>query len=133
MLELRIHSIRAVLYAVLFAGIAWFDWHGSYVLAFTLLIFVEIVLTLWDFVVEDQTRRLSALERIVHTVLAMNGGAYVVLLLYVMYGAWLALPTGLHFVDRGLVSWILSAYALGVFISGLRDGHASIRLLRSQQ
>jgi hypothetical protein len=130
-LELRIHAIRSVLYAVLFAGIAWFDWHGFYAVIFALLIFVEILLTLWDFVVEDRTRRLSALERSVHTILAMNGGAYVVLLLLVMFQEWLALPAQLFFVDRGLVSWVLSAYALGVFMSGLRDGYASARLLRA--
>lgn len=130
-LELKIHSIRSVLYAVLFAGIAWFDWHGLYVVAFTLLIFVEIILTLWDFVVEDQTRRLTALERTVHTILAMNGGAYVVLLTYVMYAEWFSFPSNLLFVDRGLISWVLSAYALGVFISGLRDGYASARLFRT--
>lgn len=129
--ELQIHSIRGVLYSVLFAGVGWFNWHGIWAVAFTLLILVEILLTLWDFVVEDRTRRLSSLERVIHTILAMNGGAYVALLFYVLYEDWLALPSALFFVDRGVVSWILSAYAVGVLLSGLRDGFASMRLMRA--
>lgn len=127
-LELRIHSIRAVLYAILFAGIAWFNWLGQFVWLFALLILIEILLTLWDFVVEDATRKLSSLERIVHTILAMNGGAYVVLLLYEMYTRWIQQPSALEFVDRGWISILLSAYAAGVFLSGVRDGYASYQL-----
>jgi len=130
-LELRIHSIRAVLYAILFSGIAWFNWLGLFVWLLALLILIEILLTLWDFVVEDTTRRLSPLERIVHTILAMNGGAYVALLLYEMYAHWIQQPSALQFVDRGWMSVLLSVYALGVFLSGVRDGHASYRLARA--
>jgi uncharacterized protein len=118
--ELGIHGVRAVLYAVLFAGIAWFNWLGVFAVLLALLILVEIFLTLWDFVVEDKTRTLSPLERTVHTVLAMNGGAYV-----------LPQASGLQAVDRGWVSVVLTAYALGVFASGVRDGYASRRLARA--
>lgn len=124
-LELKIHSIRAVLYTVVFAGIAWFEWHGIWVFVFGGLLFIEILLTLWDFVVEDKTRRLSAGERIVHTVLAMNGGAYVGFLVYIFVTDWISLPTDLQPVSYGWISWILTAYAIGVFLSGIRDGIAS--------
>jgi len=130
-LELKIHSIRAVLYAVLFAGIAWFEWHGAMVWAMAALIAVEILLTLWDFVVEDRTRKLSPQERITHTILAMNGGAYVGFLGYVMATEWLSQPTALMMVDYGWLSWLLSLYALGVFLSGIRDGIAGFITLRA--
>lgn len=130
-LELGIHAIRGVLYALLFAGIAWFNWLGAFAWLFALLILVEVLLTLWDFVVEDKTRKLSALERVVHTILAMNGGAYVALLLYEMYVQWAQQATSLQWVDRGWISIALSAYAIGVFASGIRDGHASVRLARA--
>jgi len=63
-LELYIHSIRAVLYGVLFAGLAWFEWHGLWVGLLIGIVLVELGLTLWDFVVEDKTRLLPGSERI---------------------------------------------------------------------
>jgi hypothetical protein len=39
--------------------------------------------------------------------------------------AWSRLPLGLALIDRGLVSWILTVFALGVAGSGLRDLRAS--------
>ena len=124
MLELRIHAVRAVLYAVVFIGLAWWEWHGLAALVFLILIGVEIGLTLWDFVVEDQTRRLSAQERLTHTVLAMNGGAYIALLGWVIFSEWWQQPSGLAWVNYGAFSSLLTLYGLGVFLSGLRDGWA---------
>ena len=63
-------------------------------LALLLVFAVEIVLTLWDFVVEDRTRLLPATERVTHTVLAMNGGAFITLLALTT-PQWLAMPTAL--------------------------------------
>lgn len=127
-LELQIHAVRSILYALVFAGIAWFNWLGWLAWAFLALLAVEIALTLWDFVVEDRTRHLSPIERVVHTVLAMNGGAYVALLAVVMLSSWMQASASLQFTDRGWTSWVLSAYALGVFLSGIRDAYASSRL-----
>ena len=129
-LELRIHSIRAVLYAIVFAGIAWFEFRGAWVWPFVALLIVEILLTLWDFVVEDRTRKLSPQERIVHTILAMNGGAYVGFLMYVFATDWMHDVTVLQPVSYGWQSWVLTAYAVGVFLSGVRDGVASRRLFK---
>lgn len=120
--------MRAVLYAVLFAAVAWLQWHGPWIWVLTGLIMIEIGLTLWDFVVEDRTRRLSATERVTHTVLAMNGGAYVVLLLVEMFSRWRLQPAGLQTVHYGWISWVLSVYAVGVLLSGLRDGLAAAAL-----
>jgi hypothetical protein len=127
-LELKIHSIRSMLYAFVFLGIAWFEWHGSWVFAFGGLLLIEIFLTLWDFVIEDKTRKLSPVERVVHTVLAMNGGAYVGFMVYIFVENWIKQPTALHPVSYGWSSWILTVYAVGVFLSGVREGLASRNL-----
>lgn len=129
--ELLIHAVRALLYGVLFAGVAWYVWAGWWVAALVSLALVEFALTLWDFVIEDDTRLLPHSERITHTVLAVNGGAAFALL-GTQLPEWAVLPTGLHTVDYGWKSWALSLAALGVAASGLRDVFAAwgVRRLR---
>ncbi|MFC5547536.1 TIGR01777 family oxidoreductase [Massilia aerilata] len=127
--ELGIHALRALIYAALFVGLACWEWHG--VLAYLLLaVFaVEIGLTLWDFVVEDRSRLLPATERVTHTVLAINGGAFITLLA-LNVAAWAALPTGLSFNAHGWLSVFLALCGVGVGLSGVRDGLAALRLGR---
>jgi hypothetical protein len=52
---------------------------------------IEIVLTLWDFVVEDGSRLLPPTERVTHTVLAINAGAFIALLAMSAVGGALVL------------------------------------------
>lgn len=122
--ELRIHAVRALLYGVLFIGLAGWAWHGAWALVLLAIFGVEIALTLWDFVVEDRTRMLPATERVTHTVLAMNGGAFIALL---ALGApdWFALPTALVWQPHGWLSVFLAACGLGVAMSGVRDAAAA--------
>jgi len=127
--ELAIHSLRAVLYGVVFAGLAFFEWHGYWVWILSIIILIEVCLTLWDFVVEDQTRLLPASERITHTLLAINGGAAFVLLA-ISLPEWYAKPAELYFVDYGWRSWFLLLAGIGVFLSGLRDGFAAWQVQR---
>jgi 4-hydroxybenzoate polyprenyltransferase len=54
--ELSIHALRALIYSALFIGLAGWAFHGIWALVLLLVFVVEIVLTLWDFVVEDRTR-----------------------------------------------------------------------------
>jgi len=122
--ELAIHAVRAGLYALVFLGLAWRTWAGLWSLLLLVLIVVEVVLTLWDFVTEDQTRLLPASERITHTVLAINGGAAFVLLALSL-PEWWARPSGLLAADYGWRSVFLSLAAVGVALSGLRDGLAA--------
>jgi len=125
-LELSIHAVRAVLYGLVFAGIANLQFHGLWAVALAVLVLVEVVLTLWDFVVEDRTRKLPSTERIVHTILAINGGA-----LFALYGWHLtqraALPTALVAAEHGWRGWLLTLFAVGVAFSGVRDGLAALR------
>lgn len=91
------------------------------------LVGIEIILTLWDFVEEDNSRKLPATERILHTVLATNGGA-----LFGLYASnlatWWHLPTDLVTADYGWQGHVLTLFAIGVVLSGVRDGLAAIRL-----
>jgi uncharacterized protein (TIGR01777 family) len=131
-LELKIHAMRALLYSVLFVGLAFWRWHGVWAALLLLIFTVEIGLTLWDFVTEDQTRLLPASERITHTVLAMNGGAFVALLL-INTPAWLAQPSAMVWQSHGWLSMFLALAGVGVALSGLRDGLAWWRFERQAQ
>jgi len=129
--ELSIHAIRAVIYGVLFIGLSAWVWQGAWALALLALFSVEIVLTLWDFVVEDQTRLLPATERVTHTVLAINGGAFICLLLLAAPD-WMAAPTGFRYAPQGWLSAFLAACGAGVFASGIRDAVAARNMPESE-
>ena len=122
--ELGIHAVRALIYCVLFVGLSAWAWHGMWALALLAVFGVEIVLTLWDFVVEDRTRLLPATERVTHTVLAMNGGAFIALLA-LNTPAWLAQPTALVWQTHGWLSVFLAVCGVGVGLSGVRDAFAA--------
>jgi uncharacterized protein (TIGR01777 family) len=128
--ELAIHAVRALIYALLFVGLAYWEWHGFLAWALLGVFGVEIVLTLWDFVVEDRTRLLPATERVTHTVLAINGGAFITLLA-LNAGGWAAQPTGLAWSPQGWLSVFLAVCGIGVGVSGVRDGLAALRLGRA--
>jgi uncharacterized protein (TIGR01777 family) len=119
--ELSIHATRSLIYSALFIGLSAWVFHGVWAVALLLVFIVEIVLTLWDFVVEDRTRLLPATERVTHTVLAMNGGALVTLLA-LNSPQWMAMPTALVWQPHGVLSLFLSLCGIGVGLSGLRDG-----------
>lgn len=125
--ELSIHAIRALIYGVLFAGLSAWTWHGNWALVLLAMFGIEIVLTLWDFVIEDRTRLLPASERVTHTILAINGGAFITLLA-LNAPAWLQQPTALQWQPHGLLSWFLAVCGLGVGLSGLRDTFAAIHI-----
>lgn len=125
--ELCIHAIRALLYGIVFAGIAWLEFHGLWGLAIAGLVLIEIILTLWDFVQEDESRKLPASERVLHTVLAINGGALFGLYAWQL-ARWASLPNALVPANHGWQSLALTVMAGGVAFSGLRDGLAAYRL-----
>ena len=130
--ELSIHALRALIYSALFIGLSSWAFHGGWALALLLVFSIEILLTLWDFVVEDRTRLLPATERVTHTVLAMNGGAFIALLA-LDTPALLALPTALVWQPHGALGVFLALCGVGVGISGLRDGWAARGIGRMAQ
>ncbi len=125
--ELFLHAAREYIYAALFITLAWFEPGGAWAWLFLFLIAVEIVITLWDFVIEDQTRKLPKSERILHTILAINFGAIVAYLVPPAL-AWTERPSTFVAQDHGIYSWVLTVYAMGVFVWALRNSAAALRL-----
>jgi uncharacterized protein (TIGR01777 family) len=127
--ELQLHAVRNLMYALLFLVLGWLEVHGIFAMLIIAVLAAEIVITLMDFVEEDMSRKLPASERINHTLLAINYGAILVLLLPVLIG-WAALPTGVKSAYTGWLSLIAAASAVGAALCGLRDFAASKRLAR---
>lgn len=126
--ELRLHSVRNGFYAALFLLAAWTEPHGALALAILLVLAVELLITLWDFVEEDLSRRLPATERVTHTLLAVNYGAILAFIAPLLWH-WSLLPTALEGLSRGYLSILLTLAALGVGAFGFRDWLASKRAL----
>ena len=90
--ELVLHALRNFLYAGLFLTLGLFEPHGAWAMAIMAVLAAEVVITLLDFVEEDLSRALPASERITHTLLALNYGAILILLLPVLLG-WAMQPS----------------------------------------
>src|SRR5580698_7722048 len=89
--ELKLHGVRNMLYALLFLVLGWLEVHGAFAVATIAVLVVEGVITLMDFGEEDLSRKLPPSERINHTLLAINYGAILVLLLPILLH-WAAQP-----------------------------------------
>src|SRR5882757_10772158 len=127
--ELKLHGVRNMMYAFLFLVLGWLEVHGVFAMAIIAVLVAEIIITLMDFVEEDMSRKLPASERINHTLLAINYGAILVLLLPVLIG-WAMQPTGIVTAYTGLLSFVAAASTVGAALCGLRDFAASRRLGR---
>ncbi len=118
--ELRLHGARNLAYAVMFLALGWSRPQGALAIALIALMLGELVLTLWDFVEEDRTRKLPASERITHTLLTLNYGVVLALVIPLLTG-WARQPTALVPVFQGVWSVLCAIAAAGVVVSGLRD------------
>jgi uncharacterized protein (TIGR01777 family) len=127
--ELKLHGVRNLLYALLFLVLGWWEVHGILALLVIAVLVIEIVITLMDFVEEDLSRKLPASERINHTLLAINYGAILVLIVPVLIG-WAMQPTGIISAYTGWLSIIAAAAAVGAALCGVRDFAAAKRLAR---
>ncbi len=124
--ETGLHAARELLYAFIFFALAWYEWQGAWVLLPAAVIVLEIPITLADFVVEDRTRRLPALERVLHTLLAINLGLALAVLTPILLGWW-RLPTAIVPVHYGAFSWLLTVFAVGVLVWSARNALAVLR------
>ncbi|HEY4919316.1 MAG TPA: TIGR01777 family oxidoreductase [Xanthobacteraceae bacterium] len=127
--ELQLHSARTLSYAMLFLTLAWLVPRGAWAMLMIALLVAEVVVTLMDFVEEDVSRKLPASERVNHTLLAVNYGA-ILMLLVPMLGGWARTATALVPVSYGAWSVLTSVAAVGMALFGLRDFAASARLRR---
>lgn len=126
--ELMIHAVRAMLYGMVFIGISHLEFHGRWVWPIIAVVIIEVWLTLWDFVVEDRSRKLPSSERVTHTILAINGGALFALYAWQLFD-WHHQPSELLWRSHGWMTWALTALGFGVLISGIRDLLAARALL----
>lgn len=125
-LELRLHGIRNFFYAVIFLTFAWTEPRGVFTLLFAAILVLEVIITLWDFVEEDLTRKLPWTERINHTLLTLNYGAILALLAPVLW-QWSFLPSAMVPVSYGWWSVMASIAAFGVAVFSARDLLAASR------
>ncbi|PYX96837.1 MAG: hypothetical protein DMG71_04680 [Acidobacteria bacterium] len=132
--ELQLHALRDFVYSVLFGSLPWFAWQGWWAAVLALLLLTEVVLTLWDFVVEDWIRKpLGGVypgERIMHGVMGITYGAMLAYLGPSLRNWWFT-PTQLVIspvpVPSGL-RWTMLVLAAGVLLSGVRDLCAAAEL-----
>ncbi|HEX4301263.1 MAG TPA: TIGR01777 family oxidoreductase [Rhizomicrobium sp.] len=127
--ELRLHGVRNLAYAMLFAVLGWAEVHGMLAMAMLALLAAELIITLMDFVEEDRSRKLPATERVTHTLLALNYGAILVLGAPVLIG-WAGQPAGVAKAWHGGWSVLCAVAAVGVVICGVRDLAAAARSVR---
>jgi uncharacterized protein (TIGR01777 family) len=127
--ELQLHCTRNTLYALLFLTLGWSEVHGILAMIVIVVLAAEVVVTLMDFVEEDLSRKLPASERINHTLLALNYGAILVLLLPVLI-EWAGQVTSVKSVFYGFWSILATVAAGGAGFGGVRDFAASKRLAR---
>ena len=135
--ELRLHAARDFVYAGLFCSLPWLAFHGVWASALVALLAAEIIITLADFVTEDQTRRslggVYSGERVTHSVMGIVYGAMLASLIPVLIDWW-ARPTSLTRSTPAApksLCLVLTLMGIGVFISGLRDTSAAMGLAHS--
>jgi hypothetical protein len=127
--ELTLHGVRNLAYAVMSTALGWFEPRGLWAIALLALLAGELLVTLWDFVEEDRTRHLPATERVTHTLLTLNYGVILAMLVPWLVGL-AGRGTNLAPAYHGLMSVFCAIAAVGVIISGLRDLAAAHRTAR---
>ena len=132
--ELALHAARDFLYGVLFITLPWLAWNGTWTALLLGVIATEIILTLWDFVVEIGVRRelgdVYAGERVTHAIMGIMYGAMLATLAPTLISWWES-PTALTIAFAPIPTCIkiaLSAMGVGVVASGLRDLYAALGL-----
>jgi hypothetical protein len=132
--ELALHAARDFLYTILFCTLPWLSWSGAWTLALLAVFVAEIVLTLWDFVVEIAVRKdlgdVYAGERVTHAIMGILYGAMLATLVPTLVSWWQS-RTGLIFQPVPIPGWIriaLTAMGVAVMLSGFRDLCAALGL-----
>jgi hypothetical protein len=135
--ELLLHSARSIIYAVFFLTFPWLTWQGRWTDILIVLLALEIVITMYDFVIEDLVRKplggVYPAERVMHGVLSVLYGVFLATLFPMLY-QWWAAPSGFAFQTLTTPFWLkiaLSVMGALSFLSGLRDLLAAFALPHS--
>ncbi len=124
--ELRLHAYRDFIYAIVLCTLGWLTWNGPLALLLLVLLLVEIVITLADFLEEDRTRKLPPGERVMHALMGILFGIFLAHLLPQLW-YWWGKPLGFGRAHYGIISWVLTLMGAGVLLSGIRDYDAGRR------
>ena len=125
--ELAMHVVRELIWTALLVGLAWFAWQGAAAWIIAALLAAEVVVTACDEWVENRSRVLPQNERILHVFLTLNLGA-IITVLYPLLREWGSHPTALAAAGHGVLSWIISLFALSALGWAVRDTLAWRRL-----
>lgn len=132
--ELGLHAARDFFYAVLFGSLPWMQWRGAWAWVLVAVIVAEILLTLWDFVVEIAVRKelgdVYGGERVTHAIMGILYGATLAYLAPILWD-WMGGSTALVVEAAPVSPWlrmVLTVMSVGVAISGLRDLYAALGL-----
>ncbi len=125
--ELKLHGSRNIFYAIIFLCFGVITPSGTWAYALITVLAIELLITLIDFVEEDKSRKLPASERILHTLLTLNFGAILVVLIPKL---WLlgSTSTALNIGWYGWWSILCITASLTAILMGIRDLHAATRL-----
>ena len=130
--ETLLHAIREMLYAAIFACLAWTVMQGVWSWLLIGLFCIELIVTLADFVIEDRTRKLPVFERVLHTVLAVNLGAFLAVFIpHAIDEA--AKAANIQWVSHGYWSWFFTCASVGVLGWSVRNWLAAIHWLRAPE
>ena len=127
--ELKLHALRNGIYAGLFLTLAWVLPFGLFAALIIGVLLIEVLITLWDFVIEDITRKLPATERVMHTLMAVNYGAILLAIIPVLTRL-AGHNTTAQFFPKGLYSWLFTAVAIALIVFTVRDFMAARRLAK---
>lgn len=132
--ELQLHAARDVLYAFLFVLLPWCEFHGYWVVLLGAVLLAEIILTMWDFIIEFWVRKplgdVYPGERVTHGIMGILYGGMLAYLIPVLVEWWF-MDTAFMLVSATewpLLHWILTFMGAGVLASGIRDLYASFDL-----
>jgi hypothetical protein len=135
--ELKLHIARDCIYVVVFGSLPWLAWRGAWAAVFGVLLVAEIVITIADFIVEDRVRKpLGGLfpgERATHALMGIVYGTMLASLVPIL-GEWWSSPDRLALAPADaplLLRLGLTAMAVGILLSGLRDLYAVLGLPRA--
>lgn len=129
--ELSLHAAREAIYAVIFLVLAWTEPAGAFSVAVLALLLCEVTITIADFLEEDCTRHLPTLERVLHTILAILYGGFLISIVPWLYNR-ISLPSALETVSHGLLSWFFTLSSIGVFAFAIRNAIA-VRALAKRE
>jgi hypothetical protein len=130
--ELLIHAGRDFLYVALFCTLPWMEWRGMWAAVLLGVFLAEILLTMWDFLIERRARRefgdVYPGERVTHNAMGIIYGGILAMLVPTLLG-WLDSPTALVLNPAPVAEWLrwgLTLMGVGILVSGLRDLYAAI-------